>query len=244
MSYYLRDSTAIVTGASRGIGQAVAEMLAAEGARVVLGARSVEALDSVVGRIRAAGGQAVACEVDITCQEHTERLARTAVEAFGGIDIVVANAGRESSALLRKSDPAEWIDTVTTNVIGSYLTVHAALPHMRKHGGQVMFTGSGMGHEKALGRSAYGASKAAVSHLAGILALESWKDNISVNELVPGPVFTDMTSSRWQLGEVPAQLPSERVKPAAEVADFVRSILELGPTGPTGQVFSLARRPW
>lgn len=245
MTYNLEGRTALVTGASRGIGRSIAEMLAGAGANIVLAARSIGALDVIAGDIRKRGGTAIACEVDVTSPSDTERLAHTAAHAFGRIDIVIVNAGRESSALLRKSDPAQWIETITTNVVGSYLTARAALSHMRDGpGGQILFIGSGMGHEKAPGRSAYGASKAAVSHLAGILALESWRDGIAVNELVPGPVFTDMTSGRWQLDEVPAELPSERVKSPEEVAEYVRTVLELGPAGPTGQVFSLARRPW
>jgi 3-oxoacyl-[acyl-carrier protein] reductase len=82
-----------------------------------------------------------------------------------------------------------------------------------------------------------------VRYLTATLAQEVWRHGISVNELVPGPVATDMTSGRWTLGEVPEGLPSERVKSVDEVATFVEQVLALGPEGPTGQVFSLARRP-
>ncbi|MCD9153137.1 SDR family NAD(P)-dependent oxidoreductase [Aeromicrobium duanguangcaii] len=240
----LNGQCIVVTGASRGIGRAISLTLAAAGAHVVLGARSEPAAQTVANEIESHGGRAVAVRADITSQVDTEQLAAAAVEAFGRIDVLVANAGMESSATLMKSDPSEWIATVTTNLVGSYLSARAVLPQMKEQGsGQVLFVGSGMGHSKAFGRSAYGASKAGLSHLAGVLSQEMWRYGINVNELVPGPVATDMTRGRWTLGEVPAELPSERVKPAVEVAEFVRSILCLGAGGPTGQVFSLARRP-
>lgn len=243
MTYQLNGRTAVITGGNRGIGRATAEKLARSGVRVVLGGRDIDSLDEVTNGIRRDGGTAVAVKIDVTEQSDTEELARTAVNEFGGIDVVIANAGRELSSTVMKSDPRDWIDTIDTNVTGTFLTVHAALPHMVETGGQILVIGSGMGHQKVYGRSAYSASKAGVSHLAGILALEVWRYGISVNEVVPGPTHTEMTNSRWKLGEVPAEIPSERVKPASDVADYVHSLLTLGPDGPTGQIFSLARRP-
>lgn len=240
----LPAQTAVVTGASRGIGRAVALRLAAKGARVVLGARSISAVEEVAGEIRSAGGEAIAVEVDVTSQRDNERLARMAAETFGSLDVLVANAGVESSDTILRSDPAEWINTINTNLVGSYLSARAALPAMKEQqSGQILFVGSGVGHSRVLGRSAYGASKSGVSYLSAVLAQEVWRYGVSVNEVIPGPVATDMTSSRWSLGEAPPELPSERVKSVEEVAAFVETILHLGTTGPTGQVFSLARRP-
>lgn len=244
MSDNLDGAVVVVTGAGRGIGRAIALDLSAAGASVVLTGRSPTSLHEVADEIEAGGGHALSLRVDVTSRSDTEQMARETVQTFGRIDVLVANAGVESSATVMKSDPDEWVDTITTNMVGSYLSARAVLPTMKGQGsGQIVFLGSGMGHTKAIGRSAYAASKAGVSQLSGILSQEVWRDGISVNEIVPGPVATDMTSSRWGLGEAPAEIPSERVKPAKDVAVFVRTILQLGPQGPTGQVFSLARRP-
>lgn len=240
----LDGKTVVVTGASRGIGRATALNLAGAGAAVVLAARSEDSLNPLVQDIQSAGGKAHAVRVDVTSQMQTEAMAAAAVDSFGGIDVLIANAGIESSATVMRSEPSEWINTITTNLVGGYLSARAVLPIMKERGcGQILFLGSGMGHVKAFGRSAYGASKAGLSHLAGTLSQEVWRYGVSVNELIPGPVATDMTSGRWQLGEAPREIPSERVKSAQEIAEFVRTLLELGPDGPTGQVFSLARRP-
>lgn len=236
--------TVIITGASRGIGSACARTMAAAGAHVVLAARSFDAVDALARELRAAGHEALAVNTDVTSPDDNETLAQAALAAFGSIDVLIANAGIESSATVLKSAPAEWIDTITTNLVGSYLGARAVLPAMKEQGrGQLLFIGSGVGHAKTFGRSAYGSSKAGVSYLSAVLATEVWRYGISVNEIVPGPVATAMTENRWSLGEAPEQLPSERVKSPTEVADLVHTVLALGPNGPTGQVFSLARRP-
>lgn len=240
----ISGQTVIITGASRGIGRACGVALAAAGARVVLGARTLTGVEAVAQEIRATGQEAVAVQVDVTSQADNERLAAAALEAFGSIDVLIANAGIESSATILRAEPAEWIDTITTNLVGSFLGARAVLPAMKEQGsGQVLFIGSGVGHSRTPGRSAYGASKAGISYLSSVLAQEVWRHGINVNEIIPGPVATAMTEARWSLGETPEHLPSERVKPPEAVADLVRMVLALGPDGPTGQVFSLARRP-
>jgi len=232
----------IVTGASRGIGRACVVALAEAGARVTAVARSEEQLECLADSL--AGSDVRAVVADVGVPEDNERMVAETLDSFGRVDVAIANAGIETSARVAASDPQEWIATLTTNAVGSYLTARAVLPPMRDNGGgQILFVGSGVGHTPAFGLSAYGASKAAVSHLSATLAQEVWRWGIDVNELVPGPVATDMTQGRFEVGQPPEHLPSERVKAPEAVASFVVDLLRLGPGGPTGQVFSLARRP-
>lgn len=234
----------VLTGASRGIGRAVAKRLAKAGARMVLGARDSDALRSLTTELRGDGHPAVAVPCDVTSPEHNTRLVEAALKEFGQIDVMIANAGIEMSRTLLKADVDEWVDVINTNLVGSFLATKSVLPVMKnQQRGQILFLGSGVGHSPTAGRSAYGASKAAVSHLSQTLAEEVWRYGIAVNEFIPGPVATSMTAGRFREGEQIEALPSERVKSPEEAAAFVETILRLGPQGPTGQVFSLARRP-
>ncbi len=240
----VEGQVAIVTGASRGIGRACAEAFARVGMRVVLAARSVDAVEQLAATLRDEGHEALAVGCDVDDREACERLAAATVEAFGGVDVLIANAGVETSRTVVRSDPDEWIGTVWTNTIGAYLTARPVVRAMKEAGGgQILFIGSGAGHSIVPGMSAYGASKAAVSYLSAALSQEVWRSGISVNEVVPGPVMTEMTRDLFEAGKAPEHLPSERVKEPEEVASFVLDVLRLGPQGPTGQVFSLARRP-
>lgn len=237
-------SVAVLTGASRGIGRALAQRLSRAGVRVVLGARDTGAVESLAADLRRDGHDAVAVRCDVTSPDDNEALARAALDAHGRIDVLVANAGVEMSRTVLKSDVTEWVDVIRTNLVGTFLTTRAVLPAMREQQcGQIVYVGSGVGHSPIAGRSAYGASKAGVSHLAKTVAEEVWRHGIAVNEFVPGPVETSMTAGRFRVGETIEVLPSERVKTPDEAAEFVETILRLGPDGPTGQVFSLARRP-
>lgn len=234
----------LLTGASRGIGRAVALRLADAGARMVLGARDTRAVEALAAALRQDGHEAVGVTCDVTSSDDNERLARAAVDEFGRIDVMIANAGIEMSRTLLKSDVDAWTGVITTNLVGTFLTTKAVLPTMKaQQRGQIVYVGSGVGHSPVVGRSAYGASKAGVSHLARTLAEEVWRDGIAVNEFVPGPVETAMTADRFRVGQQLDALPSERVKTPDEAAAFVETLLRLGPDGPTGQIFSLARRP-
>lgn len=245
MSSGLAPGTVVVlTGASRGIGRALATRLAGVGARLVLGARDTQAIESLVSELRSDGHEAIAVSCDVTSPEDNERLASAALDEFGQIDVMIANAGIEMSRTVLKSDIDEWTQVINTNLVGTFLTTKAVLPAMKgQQRGQIVFLGSGVGHSPTIGRSAYGASKAAISHLARTLAEEVWRYGIAVNEFIPGPVETAMTAERFSVGEQIDALPSERVKSPDEAAAFVETLLRLGPDGPTGQVFSLARRP-
>lgn len=241
----LKNRVAIVTGAGRGIGRAGALALARSGAHIVLAARSGGEIDAVAAEVAALGVRALPVITDVTVFEECQHLAKAAAEEFGRIDVLVNNAGGgDTSSRLVDSDPRLWADTVTLNLVSVFNVSRAVLPHMIEAGfGRVVNIGSGTGYSAVSGTSAYGAAKAGVAHLTRVLAQEVWRHGIDVNELVPGPVATRLTEADFTPGQTPRLSPSERVKEPEEVAELLLWLLERPTGGPTGQLFSLARRP-
>ena len=238
MNGTLAGKTAVVTGAGRGIGRAIAEGLAREGAHVVCTARSTEEISATAAAIMCAGGHALALQADVTDVVALETVFARAAEHFGGVDIVFANAGISPRGTVAEGDALAWQQTITTNVIGVYQTVRAAVPWLRaRSGGKIIVIGSGAKLRAAEGRSAYGASKAAVWMLVQTLGLELRDENISVNELIPGPVKTSMT--HFGTREMPT---GEWIKEAEDVVPLALFLASHPEPGPTGQSFSLMRR--
>lgn len=246
MSGLLLGKRAVVTGGGRGIGRAIAEAYAREGARVVVVARTREQLDTVVKAVQADGGAAHAVPCDIRDADDVQRMAFEAVTFLGGVDILVNNAGgvTERSTSTVESDPARWTDSLQINALGTYLCTRSLLPQMIEEGsGAIINMGSGMGHEPGTSSISYRVAKAAQWMFTKSLALEVWEHGITVNEIVPGPVLTPATAERFVLGEPPPWMKSERVKAPEEVAELALWLATRGPGGPSGQSFSLARRP-
>ena len=144
----LRGKVAVVTGAGRGIGRAIALAYAEAGAAVCCTARTREQIDDTAARIRGAGGTGIAVAADVTDPEAVTRMFDAAVEALGGVDILVANAGGVlESKPVTEGDPALWEATVAVNLFGAYHCIRAAIPHLRRRGGgKILTMGSGMGH--------------------------------------------------------------------------------------------------
>jgi 3-oxoacyl-[acyl-carrier protein] reductase len=239
----LRGKVAVITGAGRGIGQAIAVGYARAGAAVSCGARSLSQLEDTVGRIRIEGGTALATVCDVKDVVSVSSFFSRAHEALGGVDIVVACAGASpENNLLEESNPALWRETIDSNLIGTFHTLHAAVPHLkRRGGGHILTIGSGMGHRAAATRSAYAASKAGVWILTRVLAQELAPHNICVNELVPGPVLTDFIKGREQSLRA-GGAASEWMKQPEDVVPLALFMAAQPSQGPTGQTFSLARR--
>lgn len=192
----LEGRSAIVTGASRGIGRAIAERFAANGARVIVAARSTTDLDEVVGTIAGAGGTAVAVTVDVTADDAAERIVTTCLETFGALDILVNNAGGNSFMTpIADLRFAGWRKAMALNVDSALRLIQAALPALgvSRHASIVNVASvTALRGSPLLGH--YGAAKAALVSLTQSLAIEVAADSIRANALVPGWVETDLTA--------------------------------------------------
>jgi NAD(P)-dependent dehydrogenase (short-subunit alcohol dehydrogenase family) len=196
--HWLAGRVALVTGASRGIGAATAEAIAAAGAHVVLAARDREALDGVAGRIRAAGGEATPAPTDVSEVKDVERLFAT-VEGLGRLTALVCAAGVLTSAPFAETTSETWAQTLGVNLTGSFLCCRAAFTAMRPAGeGRIVNIASLSGvyaTEKFPGLAAYNVSKYGVIGLTEAIAVEGRQHGISAICVSPGAVDTQML---WQ----------------------------------------------
>ena len=243
--HQLNGKVAIVTGAGRGIGKAIAIAYAAEGAAVGCAARTLSEIEATVAEIRNAGGRAIAVQTDVTDLESVERLFAEVVNKFGGLDILVVNAAKTyDHRPVADSDPETWLSTLSVSFVGAYYCTREAIPHLRRRGaGKILTIGSGLGHHGRIATSAHACSKAALWMLTRILAQELWHDNISVNELIPGPVLTDSGSSyASEAQDSVFNVESEWVKRPEDVAPMALFLATQPDRGPTARSFSLLRR--
>ena len=230
----LRDKVAVVTGGGRGIGRAIALAFAAEGADVAVLARSVDQIESVAAEVRQAGRRAVGLACDVTDRLAVEDALSRVVAGLQKINIVVCNAGGGQERMHVGADDADvWQAVVEQNLMGTYFVCRAALPHLRAAGGgAIINVGSGMGHQARTGNSSYHAAKAGVWMLTRCLSLEVWQDEIAVNELIPGPVETELTLGLLEMDKPHPRIPSEWVKGPQEVAPLAVFLAAQGPHGP------------
>ena len=240
----LTDKITLITGSGRGIGKAIAIAFAGAGAKLILVARTQSQLDETAAVIRDAGGEAATIAADLTDRDQVTRMASQVGEQFCRVDILFNNAGGGiEKRHVAESDPELWIEDVNANLISAYLVTHAILPMMMKAGGKIINTGSGMGHSSGPGGSAYHVGKAGMWMLTRCLADEVWENEITVNELIPGPVATDLTAGRMAVGGPPPFAPSEYVKGPEDVVPLAMWLATQPSHGPTAQSFSLTRRP-
>ena len=193
----LQGKIAVVTGASRGIGRAIAETLAAEGATVVVNYQSnAAAAEEVVAAITAAGGQALAVAADVSDTAAAEGLIKAAIDAFGHIDIVVNNAGTTRDTLLLSMKEEQWDVVMATNLKSVFNVCKAATRPMlrRKQGGRIINISSVSGIVGQPGQTNYAASKAGIIGFSKSLAKELGSRGITVNVVAPGFVLTDLTA--------------------------------------------------
>ncbi|MGY2284497.1 SDR family NAD(P)-dependent oxidoreductase [Pseudomonas gingeri] len=189
----LENKVAIVTGASKGIGAAIAVLFAAEGASVVVNyASSKSDADKVVARIHASGGQAVAVKGDVSMGAHATAIVEAAVAEFGRLDILVNNAGVYEFAPLSDITAEHFHKSFNINVLGPLLMTQAAAKHLGE-GGSVINIGSNITHMKPPGSAVYAASKSAIETIGGVLAKELGAQKIRINTLNPGPTRTEGT---------------------------------------------------
>ncbi len=239
----LKEKVAIVTGAGRGIGRAIAIAYGQAGAAVCCAARTVTEIEHTVKEIVARDGRAIAVQTDVTHLDSVERMFQKTVEFFGGLDILLINAGAlHERSHVADSRPENWRATVEVNLIGAYFCAKTAIPFLRRRGaGKIITIGSGLGHRGRAGSSAYACSKAGLWMLTRVLAQELWQDNISVNELVPGPVKTAMNIDVSAHGGS-SLAESEWMKTPEDLVPLAMFLATQPDIGPTAQSFSLMRR--
>ncbi len=195
MTDSLRDKVAIITGASSGIGEATARRLAESGARVVLAARRVERLEALAADIERREGAALVAPTDVTDERSVQRLARTALDAFGRIDILINNAGIMPLSPIAKLKVEEWDRMIDVNIKGVLYCVAATLPTMLEQGsGHIINVSSVAGRRPFPSGTVYSATKFAVRAISQGLRLElSPIEGIRVTDIEPGVVATELT---------------------------------------------------
>ncbi len=194
----LAGQVAVITGASSGIGLAIARSLADQGARLVLGARSEPRLDEVAAEL---GDAAMTIRTDVTDRADVEALIAMAIDRFGRIDILIANAGVYAGGDFAAGDPAEMLALLDTNVGGVVRTVHAALRYMIPAGrGDIVVTGSVSGHQVIEWEPVYSAAKHAVRALTHGVRRQLTGTGVRIGSVAPGVVLNDL----WQVTDADA----------------------------------------
>jgi NADP-dependent 3-hydroxy acid dehydrogenase YdfG len=199
MTTPLDGTVALITGASSGIGERTAVALAELGAAVVLAARRVDRLDALVGQITGKGGQALSVAADVTDEAQAGAAVEQAVQRFGRLDTVVANAGVMLLGPLENADTSEWRRMLELNTLGLMYTAHAALPHLLATAEQeprrvadLVLTSSVAGRQIRQGSGAYNASKHAVGAFGEALRMEVTQRHVRVSLIEPGAVETEL----------------------------------------------------
>ncbi len=224
--------TAIVTGGSRGIGAAIARRLAADGFSVIVNyARGREAAEAVVAEITAEGGHAAAVQADLSQHEAAARLFDAAETEFGGIDVLVNNAGVMTLAPIGKADDALFDAHVAINLGGVFRGMREAANRLRDGGRIVNFSSSVVGLYQP-GYGVYAATKAAVEAMTHVLAKELGPRGVTVNAVAPGPVATDLflsDKSDEQVAAITRMIPAGRLGEPDDIARVVSFLA--GPDG-------------
>jgi NAD(P)-dependent dehydrogenase (short-subunit alcohol dehydrogenase family) len=191
----LENKVALITGGGSGIGEAAAVLFAREGAKVAVLGRTAEKLEETVKRIGEAGSEGLAVQGDVASYPDMERVVGEVVEKWGRLDVVFANAGINGVwAPIEELKPEEWEKTVAINLNGTFFTIKAAVPQLKKRGGSVIVTASVNGTRmfSNSGASAYASTKAAQVALTQMLAVELGKHRIRVNVICPGAIDTEI----------------------------------------------------
>lgn len=225
--FRLDDKTALVTGASRGIGESVARLLADHGARVVLAARSVDSLERLAGEITDAGGQAHPLALDVSQPETLADRLGELPEDFADVDVLVNNAGITADGLLARMKQEDWDRVLGVNLTGAFALSKAVLRGMmRRRWGRIISVGSVVGLMGNVGQANYAASKAGLVGFTKSLARELGSRNITANVVAPGYIQTAMTE---ELGEKAREelVRSIALRRLGEVEDVAAAVLYL-----------------
>ena len=239
----ISGKVAIVTGASRGIGQAIAEELAKAGAKVVISSRKQEALDEVADAIKAEGGDAIGIAAHNGTKDALYALVDKTVEHYGRVDIVVNNAATNPHfGTILDAEDSFWQKTIEVNVMGNVWLSQAAVKVMRENGGgKIINVASIAGLNPGQFQGIYSATKAAVISITKTLAMELGSDNIQVNAIAPGLVQTKFAKTLWDnpqlMEQVLAKTPAGRIGQPLEIAGLALFLASPASDFTTGAVF-------
>ena len=239
---FLEGQVAIVTGASRGIGRAIAVALATEGAKVVVNyASSASAAEEVVAEIKSKGGEAIIFHADVSHEAQVESLLKSAIDTWGRVDILVNNAGITRDTLLLRMKLEDWQAVIDLNLTGVFLTTRAVSKVMLKQkSGRIINIASVAGQMGNPGQGNYSAAKAGVIGFTKTVAKEMASRGITVNAVAPGFIATDMTADLKNPDEILKFIPLGRYGQPEDIAGMVR-FLAADPAAAyiTGQVFNV-----
>ena len=224
LEFSLEGKVALITGASRGIGRAIALRLAQAGAWVVVSSRKLDSVRAVAAEIEAAGGHALAVQAHVGQPDDVTALVARAIEAYGRIDITINNAATNPHfGALLTADDSQWDKIMDTNVKGAFRVCRAVVPHMETQGGgKIVNLSSVAGLRPSPGMGLYGIAKAALIMLTQQLAMELGRANIQVNAIAPGVIKTRFSQMLWQTpdiaGPILSRTPLGRFGEPADVA--------------------------
>lgn len=238
----LSGQTALVTGASRGIGKAIALVLGQAGAKVACIARNEEKLRETADAIASAGGTAVVYTCDVTDSAAVQKVVDAVVEDWDQLDIVVNNAGITRDTLIPRMSDEDWDDVISTNLRSVFLFTRAAsLVMMRRRSGRIINISSVSGIMGNPGQSNYSASKAGIIGLTRSVARELGSRKVTVNAICPGFIATEMTDALGPAvqDEVKKRVPAKRLGKAEEIADAVLYLASDSAAYLTGQILTL-----
>ena len=238
----MTNRTALITGASRGIGRACALALAEAGARVALAARNIAQLEELAEQIRSKGREAFAVGLDLASPDSIKEAVGKASKDFGRIDILVNNAGVTKDGLALRMKKDDWDLVINTNLTGTFLVCQQVLPGMmRERWGRIINISSVVGEMGNPGQANYVASKAGLIGLTKSLAQEMGSRNITVNAIAPGFIETDMTHGLSQelKDKMLANIPLKRLGQADDVASAVVFLASDGAAYISGHVLDV-----
>jgi 3-oxoacyl-[acyl-carrier protein] reductase len=238
----LTGKKALVTGASRGIGRAVALKLAREGADVIVTATSLERAKKTAEEIALLGRRAIPCEVNVGIRKDIESLFRTVTDEFGTLDILVNNAGITRDGLLMRMKDEDWDDVINVNLTGTFACTREAIKLMAKaKSGRIVNISSVVGEMGNAGQANYCASKAGIIGFTKAVAREYAKRNITVNAVAPGFIETDMTGvlAESVREELLKQIPVNRFGSAEDIANAVYFLVSNMGSYVTGHVLAV-----
>jgi acetoacetyl-CoA reductase len=228
----LQEAVVVVTGASRGLGRAIAQEMARGGAKVVVNySRSKEPAEELVNEISESGGEAIAVQADVSDAEQAQKLIDRAMEEYNRVDVLINNAGINIDRTLRKLSVDDWDKVIQVDLNSAFYTVHAVLPHMTEQGGgKIINMSSFVGEAGNIGQANYSAAKAGLLGFTKTAAQELARYGITVNAICPGFIETDMVANIPEEAQqkLRKQVPLGRFGKPDEIARAVRYLVEDG----------------